>query len=299
MSQVTNSTESQSLGTGLDSIIQNLEELRSPQEENELSEAAKSFNSPERTYVDTPSALRAFLPRLLELRPSTQDCPELACDSEGNNLGRNGSLTLLQIYIRSQSHTYVFDVQTLGEKALFDTEYGGQSLRKLMESKRHHQIWWDCRQDQDALYAHFKLKLGWVTDLQLMEVASRDAAKNRDQLSGQWYAIKTPGRTWMTQNEHKSWLNSFWKGKTYFRQHGYEVFDQRPLPQRALEYTAGDVFEAMSLFDHLNPTLSAFSKEVVKEETQKRLDSAMSSEMPVGSNKAPARFSELLTRGLL
>jgi exonuclease 3'-5' domain-containing protein 1 len=45
----------------------------------------------------------------------------------------------------------------------------GQSLRNVLESKDHVKVWWDLRQDQDALPHHFGITLGNRVDVQLME----------------------------------------------------------------------------------------------------------------------------------
>ncbi|CAG8981234.1 hypothetical protein HYALB_00003832 [Hymenoscyphus albidus] len=73
MSKPVISTENRGLASALDRI---------PTKNDQLSDAAKSFNCTRRTYVETLIALKAFLPKLLDLKPSTEYCPELAEKSE-------------------------------------------------------------------------------------------------------------------------------------------------------------------------------------------------------------------------
>jgi RNA:NAD 2'-phosphotransferase (TPT1/KptA family) len=76
------------------------------------------------------------------LQPSTREAPELALDSEGWNLGMHGTLTILQMRIRSLKHTYVFDVLALERKKMFEIEGAeGESLKKTLQCKEHIQLW--------------------------------------------------------------------------------------------------------------------------------------------------------------
>jgi len=111
-----------------------------------------NFDIADRTLIDTPEKLKDFLPVLLKLKPSCREAPELALDSEGWNLGLFGTLTILQLRIRSLKHTYVFDVLALEGKKIFEAEgVEGQSLKKTLESKENIQVWWDIRQDTKHL----------------------------------------------------------------------------------------------------------------------------------------------------
>lgn len=83
------------------------------------------FDNETRTFIDTQRQLENFLPLLADLVTSTPEAPELACDCEGRNLGRQGSLTIFQMRIRSMSHTYVFDVLALHGRDMFDHEVKG------------------------------------------------------------------------------------------------------------------------------------------------------------------------------
>jgi exonuclease 3'-5' domain-containing protein 1 len=156
-----------------------------------------NFDTADRTLIDTPEMLRAFLPVLLQLKLSTREAPELALDSEGWNLDMYGTLTILQMRVRSLKHTYVFDVLALGGKKMFETEgEQGQSLKKALESKKHIQLWWDIRQDTEALFHHYGILIGSRIDVQLMELAVRNHWQ-RNWLKALAGAVWNHGYNWM------------------------------------------------------------------------------------------------------
>lgn len=89
----------------------------------------------------------------------------LAVDCEGNSLSREGALTI--ITVATEEKVYIFDVQKLGQ-ATFSSGLG-----EILEDKSHKKLMFDCRQDSDALWHQFKVKLSGVLDLQLLEVIYR------------------------------------------------------------------------------------------------------------------------------
>jgi len=89
-------------------------------------------------------------------------CPIIAVDCEGFELGRDGILCLIQI--ATDSHVYIFDVLSLGT-TLFD-----QGLRYILENPIPTKVFYDCRRDSDILYYHFGVKLKGVLDVALTEV---------------------------------------------------------------------------------------------------------------------------------
>jgi hypothetical protein len=68
--------------------------------------------------------------------------------------------------IRSMKHTFVFDVLALGGREMFETESdlgGGICLKQILESY-HMNVFWDVRQDQDALFNHYDVELQCCID---------------------------------------------------------------------------------------------------------------------------------------
>eukprot|EP01062_Namystynia_karyoxenos_P074489 TRINITY_DN713_c0_g3_i1.p1 TRINITY_DN713_c0_g3~~TRINITY_DN713_c0_g3_i1.p1 ORF type:complete len:1121 (+),score=344.73 TRINITY_DN713_c0_g3_i1:472-3834(+) len=92
--------------------------------------------------------------------------PELFVDCEGESLSRRGTLHLLQIGDGDQ--IFLFDVQALGRDGVLRS-----GLAELLEAPYPKKIMWDCREDSDALFHQFGIRLDGVVDLQLLEVMSR------------------------------------------------------------------------------------------------------------------------------
>ena len=89
----------------------------------------------------------------------------LAVDCEGNSLSREGALTI--ITVATEEKVYIFDVQKLGQ-ATFSSGLG-----EILEDESRKKLMFDCRQDSDALWHQFKVKLSGVLDVQLLEVIYR------------------------------------------------------------------------------------------------------------------------------
>lgn len=105
---------------------------------------ARLFNTPKLNWwrpcpLSKPSSTKMF-----ESNLGTKKRPEFAWASDGKNLGRDSSLTLLQLFVRSTRHTYVFDVKVLGDIFCSKPKVVCQSLKKLLECKDCHQIGWAC-----------------------------------------------------------------------------------------------------------------------------------------------------------
>ncbi|PFX34136.1 Exonuclease 3'-5' domain-containing protein 1 [Stylophora pistillata] len=89
----------------------------------------------------------------------------LAVDCEGDSLSRKGALTI--ITVATAEKVYIFDVQKLGQRVFTS------GLGEILEDKSREKLMFDCRQDSDALWHQFQVKLGGVLDIQLLEVIYR------------------------------------------------------------------------------------------------------------------------------
>ena len=89
----------------------------------------------------------------------------LAVDCEGDSLSRKGALTI--ITVATEEKVYIFDVLKLGQLVFTS------GLGEILEDKSRKKLTFDCRQDSDALWHQFKVKLEGVLDLQLLEVIYR------------------------------------------------------------------------------------------------------------------------------
>lgn len=193
--------------------------------------------------IDTTSALVTFLN---DLGQCSGQPPSLYIDLEGNNLSRHGTLSLMTILVEDQQKLYLIDVTTLGARA-FDTDGSDdRSLRTVLESKDIIKVFFDIRNDSDALFSLYGIRVDGIEDLQLMELASRNFSKRC--VNGLAKCVE--GDSTIGYTEKRNWRNVKNNGRKLFdpAQGGsYAVFDQRPLTQEVLDYCAQDV----TLMPHL------------------------------------------------
>lgn len=89
------------------------------------------------TIIDSAPLMVSFLDSLGDLEPENADTtspPSLYLDLEGNNLGRNGSLTMIQVLVYPRNHVYLIDVLALGEKAFSTKGSNGDTFKEILES---------------------------------------------------------------------------------------------------------------------------------------------------------------------
>ncbi|XP_052776796.1 uncharacterized protein LOC128214394 [Mya arenaria] len=170
----------------------------------------------------------------------------LALDCEGDSLSRKGKVQLLSIATRKKS--YILDIQKL--KALpFE---GG--LRELLEDKHAIKLMFDCREDADALFHQFHVKLDGVLDIQLLEIMKRHEferkninRKRGDHTYGAIYLKSLLGC--IKENiEFEEMVKHKEYGKGLERE-----WAKRPLTAEQIKYAKTDVLSLFCLFDHFKP----------------------------------------------
>ena len=93
------------------------------------------------------------------------DPPSLYIDLEGVHLSRQGAISILQILISPQRRTYLIDVHALGSKVFSTAGANGQTLKTIFESETIPKVFFDVRNDSDALYSHFGICLAGIQDI--------------------------------------------------------------------------------------------------------------------------------------
>ena len=197
--------------------------------------------------MNTIDQVHKFLPKLLNLK---NDATKIFCDMEGENLGKPpGTISLLQMTIGG--HTWIFDVTVLGKKVFNTMGPHGQSIRGVFESTGIIKVWWDVRNDANALYFHYQIRLDGVEDMQLMELATR-TGRSRERRAGLGDCVGVEGIASgkMTREEAYNWTAVKRAGKSYFKTNalGYGVFDVRPLPPLARMYAGQDTCQMPMLY---------------------------------------------------
>ncbi|KAK0932881.1 hypothetical protein LTR29_015551 [Friedmanniomyces endolithicus] len=182
-------------------------------------------------FLDTTAALEKFLS---DLGNCDGQPPRLYVDLEGNNLSRNGTLSLVTILLESERDVYLVDVTTLGRDAFTTTGADGRTLKAVLESRDIVKVFFDIRNDSDALFGLYEIRVDGIEDLQLMELASRNFSKRN--INGLAKCIERDSTIPFV--ERQRWQVVKDNGKHLFdpqRGGSYAVFDQRPLSKDILE----------------------------------------------------------------
>jgi hypothetical protein len=177
----------------------------------------------------------------------------LAVDFEGVKLCRHGALCLVQMTCSDDpTLVYVLDIYVLGRRAFLLETANGTSMKGLLENESIRKVWFDPRNDVDALYHQFGIMPRGIFDLQLAEVADR---RNRGLSVNYVQSLyKCLGQCPSLQGEQKVFaekINNL--GKNLFEpQYGgnYEIFQARPLNPVILVYAAHDSRYMLLLYEH-------------------------------------------------
>ncbi|KAK3068531.1 hypothetical protein LTR53_013824 [Teratosphaeriaceae sp. CCFEE 6253] len=144
----------------------------------------------------------------------------------------------------------------------------------------------DVRNDSDALFAHFGIRLAGVVDVQLLELACRTSA--RDKVKSLAHCIEEAQV--LSQTEAQRWVDRKEKVVHMFDSSyggSYEVFNARPLDPLLLEYCVGDVTILSTLAASYTEKLTEQWVEEVRVESARRVDASQQhGYLPRGPHKA-------------
>ncbi|KFY91373.1 hypothetical protein V498_05510 [Pseudogymnoascus sp. VKM F-4517 (FW-2822)] len=202
--------------------------------------------------VDSREAVAHLVDSLLDLPASP---PSISIDIEGVNLCRSGSISILQILVLPHDKTYLVDVHVLKDDAFTTVGEEGQTLKDVLESATIPKVFFDVRNDSDALFSHFGVNLVCIQDIQLMQLATR--TYSRKYVNGLSKCIEED--ITMTASENRQWMEGKGKGKCLFAPElggSYEVFNKRPLPEEIAIYCTQDVRFMPKLWKHYFNKLS-------------------------------------------
>jgi exonuclease 3'-5' domain-containing protein 1 len=119
--------------------------------------------------------------------PPVPDSPTLYIDLEGIDICREGSISILTMLIDTGipiSRAYLIDVHTLGAEAFETAGAKRTTLKVIFQNEKIPKVFFDVRNDSDALFAHFGVALQGVEDVQLMESATRKTTASMKFSSG-------------------------------------------------------------------------------------------------------------------
>lgn len=230
--------------------------------------------------------------------------PTMYIDLEGSDLCRVGSISILTLLITGipTRRVYLIDVYVLGAQAFNTSGVKRKTLKDILQDEKIPKVFFDVRNDSDALFAHFSVALQGVEDVQLMESATRRTTASRKFLSGLAKCVEENVFISLGGSDLKSWKQMKEKGKRLFSaEHGgsHEVFNQRPIPEAMLSYCVGDVQYLPELRDRFWKMKSVQWRDLVKKQSMKRVSASQKPDyQPHGSNRALSPWSEAQNRTL-
>lgn len=247
-------------------------------EDEEVSKISKSLEKvtiahPSFKFVDTESDIRELVSALVDL---PNDPPSLYMDLEGTNLSRHGNISILQIFVLPKSKTYLVDVYSLGHKAFVVSNPACKNLKEIIESSDIQKVFFDVRNDSDALYSLFQVCLAGAQDPQLMELATRDFSKRC--VDGLTRCIERDAS--MSISERLDWKHAKDKGRKQFAPEAggsYEVFNDRPLSEDIVQYCLQDV--------HILPKLWETYHRKISSRWQQKIDVAVNDRLVLSRSK--------------
>ena len=213
--------------------------------------------------IDNEIALNDAISELNQYKQTSNNL--LAVDCEGVSLSRKGELTILSIATREK--TYLFDVLKIG-KAIFS---GG--LQEILEDCTQEKLMFDCRQDSDALWHQFNVKLAGVLDLQLLEIMYRrenptsesvkpspktkfGRYKRRSQFTDQVENIYGYRRCLELYLEDDKLIEAKDSGGKLFKINN-KAWKVRPLSETLIQYCVADTMGMFKLYDKMKDILNS------------------------------------------
>lgn len=219
--------------------------------------------------------------------------PSFYIDLEGENLSRNGKISLLTMLIspwHGLGYLYIIDIHTLGSVAFSTVGSQGKSLKDVLESPEILKVFFDVRNDSDALYAHYGVKLQGIRDVQLMESATRSTTNSRKFVRGLAKCIEEV----LQGQEKEQWRLCKDNGERLWcpeKGGSYNVFNIRPLSDEIVAYCVGDVKCLPALYQKFNDGTDRW-RDLVAHESQNRVFVSQQAEyLPDGAGRALSPWS--------
>jgi len=198
--------------------------------------------------------------------------PSLYFDLEGISLGRRGTVSIMQVLLYPTNQIYLIDVHTLGTDAFNTPGTAGMTLKEILESESIPKVFFDVRNDSDALFHHYEIKLAGIYDLQLMELATRRRQLPRKHLFGLSSCVERDAL--LTTADKGRWKDIKERGLNLFapeRGGSYEVFNRRPMSDAVMQYCIQDVKFMPKLWVRYNSQMTELWKMMVQEESRNRV----------------------------
>lgn len=106
--------------------------------------------------IDLKLALKTFIDDL----PHCKDpIPSLYINLEGDNLSREGTLSLITLLVEPRYTVYLIDITRLRDDAFITTGLIGRTIKQILESKEVYKVFFNIRNDSDTLYSLYSVRL--------------------------------------------------------------------------------------------------------------------------------------------
>lgn len=207
----------------------------------------------------------------------------LVLDLEGERLGRDGTLSMLQIAVSPQE-VYCFDILALGAKALDKAH-----LRPVLEDPQVVKLCYDGRSDADALYHIYGVVLRGLYDIQVLYTCLFQAPTD-PYLKGLTHALRMPGVVDKGLLELIVECKETCKKQLSSSTTQDHLFMTRPLCSMALRYCILDV---IYLFDMYAGWSSRCDGERVARITRERTEAFVHMSADARSALGPRAFSRV------
>jgi exonuclease 3'-5' domain-containing protein 1 len=210
--------------------------------------------------------------------PPVPYSPTMYIDLEGVDLCREGSISIFTLLIDTGIPTVrvrLIDVHTLGARAFNTAGAKRTTLKDILQDEKIPKVFFDVRNDSDALFAHFGVALQGVEDVQLLESATRKTTASRKFLNGLTKCVETNLLMSFGSSGRASWKLAKIKGERLFKdEHGgsYDVFNQRPIPEDTSAYCVGDVQYLPDLRERFCTHQADQWRDLIVEESKARCD---------------------------
>lgn len=179
-------------------------------------------------------ALISSVPELEDFLSSILPSDTIYVDLEGNRLSRHGTISLVTLLIHPSIVVRIIDILALGSTAFTTPSKSGKSLKSMLEDSSIPKCIWDVRNDADALWALYRVSIAGVTDIQLLENASRPSDKTY--VRGLDKCVQHDLKLGFM--ELNRWIRT---KKEVQGLMPYGVFTARPLDAKIIQYCANDV----------------------------------------------------------
>jgi exonuclease 3'-5' domain-containing protein 1 len=217
------------------------------------------------------SALIGNVPELRKFLSALSKSSAIYLDIEGLNLSRHGTVSIISILLHPSNKVQLIDVSALGSLAFSTESEDGKTLRSILEDHSVRKYIWDVRNDANALWFHYGVSLGGITDLQLLENAS--TSDDKTYVRGLDKCVQKDLKLGFMKTNR--WLRTKQDIKKLMH---IDVFSIRPMDPKTMEYCQNDVIHLPALHEIYMARIKPEWLTKAKEESKNRVTQARSAE---------------------